>query len=784
VNPCILRPLAWGSMALFGLFINVYAEDELLETETIEVIGITPTLGVGLPENKIPYNVQSATGDDLDKSKSLDLTDFMNRNLGSVIINEAQNNPLQPDIQYRGFTASPLLGLPQGLAVYQNGVRVNEVFGDTINWDLIPESSIANMNLIGGANPVFGLNTLGGAISLQTKTGFSHPGHSVEVYGGSFERIVTTVESGANNGRLGYYTTFQYFDEEGWRDFSPSDALNLFTSLNYRDGADTSLDFNFNYADTELYGNGPIPVELAAIDREAFFTAPDITENEMFFFQLQGEHWLNPVTQLSGNAFYRDNDTDSFNGDGSEFEDCADEPPVGPAGFLCEEGDDVPIEDQDGNQIVTDVGNGERNAINNRSLRDQNNWGFNLQTAYLEDLFARENQVIIGGGYNYGEVDFNSNVEIARLLADRTTAGTGLFVPEEGTAINSETVSWFVYVTDTFSVTDKLDLTLSARYNNTAIELQDRGGFDGLSEPEPDLNGEHDFERINPAVGVTYAFQSSLSGYASYSESSRAPTAVELACAEPDAPCNLPNGFLADPPLEQVVAKSYEGGFRGNIWQFGVLRNIGWHVGGFLTTNEDDIIFQNTGGVSGNEGFFDNIGDTERLGMELELTGELQRFSWFMNYSYISATFESTFQSSSANNPFADANDLITVEAGDSIPGIPDHTFKFGGDYAFTSRFSMGGDVLYTSGVYLRGDESNQLGKLDAYTTVNIRSEYRINDMFSVFARINNLFDAEYESFGLLGEPDEVPGFGGFTDNRFVGVGAPISGFVGIRVQI
>ena len=261
MNTCILKPLAWGSMALSGLFINVYAEDEVMETDTIEVIGVTPTLGVGLPENKIPYNVQSATSDDLDKSTSLDLTDFMNRNLGSVIINEAQNNPLQPDIQYRGFTASPLLGLPQGLAVYQNGVRVNEVFGDTINWDLIPESSIANMNLIGGANPVFGLNTLGGAISLQTKTGFSHPGNSVEVYGGSFERIVTTVESGANNGRLGYYTTFQYFDEEGWRDFSPSDALNLFTSLNYRDGADTSLDFNFNYADTELIGNGPIPVD-------------------------------------------------------------------------------------------------------------------------------------------------------------------------------------------------------------------------------------------------------------------------------------------------------------------------------------------------------------------------------------------------------------------------------------------------------------------------------------------------------------------------------------------
>ncbi len=777
------RPLTRGiylslTAALTCLPALAHAQDaETPETmDAIEVIGVTPTLGVGLPEDRIPYNVQSADAEDLQDSSSLDLTDYMNRNFSSVIVNDAVNNPLQPDVQYRGFTASPLLGLPQGLAVYQNSVRVNEVFGDTVNWDLIPESSIANMNLVGGANPLFGLNTLGGAISLKTKNGFTHPGHSVEFYGGSFGRFVTTMESGANNGTWGYYTTVQRFDEDGWRDASPSDTINMFTSLGYRDGNTTSVDLNFNYADTDLIGNGAIPIELAAQDREAIFTSPDQTENQMFFVDLEGEHWLNDLTQVSGNIFYRDNDTSAFNGDGSEFEDCG----APNAGVLCEEDDDDPIEDQNGNQISA-AGN---NGLQNRSERDQENFGFSAQSTYLGDLFGRSNQLIVGGGYNYGEVDFNSNQEIASLTAQRSTTGTGLFVPEEGTAVHSETESWSLFITDTLSLTEKLDLTLSGRYNHTNVTLQDTAAGDPLASSEPDLNGDHDFDRFNPAAGITYAFRPNVSGYFNYSESARAPTAVELACADPDAPCNLPNGFLADPPLEQVVAKSFEGGFRGNIPQLGMLQNVNWHIGGFHTTNEDDIIFQNTGGVSANEGFFSNIGDTERVGMELGLNGQLERFDWFLNYNYLSATFETAFDTNSGNIAAADAYGLIIVQSGDDFPGLPDLTFKFGGDYRVTSQFTVGGDLLYKSGVHLRGDEANLLPKLDGYTTVNIRGNYKFNEHVTLFARVNNLFDSDYESFGLLGEPDEVPGFDNFDDPRFVGVGAPISGFIGIRLQL
>ena len=329
------------------------------------------------------------------RSQSLDLTEYMNRSLGSVNINAAQNNPLQPDVQYRGFSASPLLGLPQGLAVYQNGVRLNEAFGDTVNWDLIPKSAINSINLIGGANPLFGLNTLGGSLSIVTKNGFTNERASLETSYGSFGRLQTSLESGGNNGTLGYFITASYFDEDGWRDFSDSDALNFFGTLSWRSGNST-LDLNLAHGDTHLQGNGPAPVELLAIDREAGFTFVDITENDMNMIDLEGTHWMNDAVQLSGNVFYRWNDTDSFNGDGTSYIECDDvglmfqeddvDPEAGGDPEECDVAADhagaTPIEDQNGLTVDDD-----QNAINNISQRVQKTYGGSLQATFLQELF-------------------------------------------------------------------------------------------------------------------------------------------------------------------------------------------------------------------------------------------------------------------------------------------------------------------------------------------------------------------------------------------------------------
>ena len=778
--------------------------------EIIKVIGITSTSGAELSETLVPYQIQSANSEALDRQKSLDLSDFINRNLLSVTVNDAQNNPLQKDVQFRGYTLSPLLGLPQGISIYQNGIRINEPFGDIVNWDLIPESSIDTITLIGGANPVFGLNTLGGTLSVRTKNGFSNPGNAVESYGGSFERIVSTVESGDNNDTWGYFVTANYFDEDGWRDASPSDAKNLFAALSYRTDL-TTADLNFNFGDTDLIGNGASPAELLALDREAVFTSPDQTENNMRMVELQATHFLTDTIELNSNMFYRNNKTDTFNGDGSEFEECeinGDELLVEfESSNDCEssysilsiaqfEALDVGeiVEDQNGNNVAAEnANNTERNAISNISNRQQRSFGGTLQAVFSNDLFGNTNTLVAGAEYRQGLIDFFQATEIATLhcefngancqlpKADRSTVGTGLYAPEEGTFISSHNRNASVYFSNTTEISDQLAFTLSGRYNNNHIVISDRSGESNLVDPDNParLNGEHDFERFNPAIGITVQWGDDDTAYGNYSEASRSPTPIELLCSDPNAPCNLPNAFLADPPLEQVVTRSLEGGTRGYL---DVATDIRYEFGVFYSLSSNDIIFTSTGGVGSNEGFFRNVGDTRRIGVEFGLDGTYceERIEWFARYSYTKASFQDRFIAASANHPQA-INGRITVAKGNRIPGVPDHVFKMGARYKINDNFSFGGELLYNSGQYLRGDEANLLNKTGSYALINLNAQYHVNQHFSFFTRINNLFDNEYETFGLLGEADEI--FTSFNDNRFFGPGAPRSIFGGLSVN-
>lgn len=754
-----------------------------------EVIVVAP-YGTAVDPALVPANVQRAVAEELQRSQSLDLTDFLNRQFSGVSINHAQNNPLQPDFNFRGFTASPLLGLPQGLSVYQNGVRINEPFGDSINWDLIAVSAIESVQMLAGAQPVFGLNTLGGALSLQMKNGFTYEGMQAEAYGGSFGRLGSSIQAGGNDGRWGYYGNVDYFAEDGWRDFSQSEALRIFGAVGLHESAWT-LDLSAAYASTELRGNGAAPVELLALDRSAVFTHPDITENEHAQLILEGSRTFSGALRVSGNVFYRRIDTDTFNGDGTVFEECE----LGGGEFLVEEEfedvngdgecsaqDDAQIEpvlDLDGAPIPAELDDTELNAINNLGRREQQSYGGSAQLGFASPLFGGENNLTLGVAYGKGKTTFRSVVEVASLLENRATTRTGIFAQEFATAVTSDIRSASMYFVDTLSVNDRWGITVSGRYDASRIELSDRSGA------SPELDGTHDFSRFNPAAGVTFRAASAMTLYASYGESTRAPSPVELACASEDAPCNLPNAFLADPPLEQVVAKSVEVGLRSE--GDAALR---WHVGGFYTINRDDILFQTTGGPQANVGFFDNVGDTRRTGIELSLSQRLHRWRWFLEYSYIDATFDDDFVVNSPNHPvFEDDPDSpaiageekLRVTAGARIPGIPRHQANLGIDLPLNDRIELGADVVMRSGVYLRGDEANLLDETSGYAILNLRGEWHVGDNVTLFARVENVLDEDYATFGLLGEPQEVlPELG---DPRFLGAGPPLGVWVGARIK-
>ncbi|HEY5756180.1 MAG TPA: TonB-dependent receptor [Steroidobacter sp.] len=741
----------------------------------------------------VPANVQRATAEQLQRSQSLDLTDFLNRQFSSVSINHAQNNPLQPDVNFRGFTASPLLGLPQGLSVYQNGVRINEPFGDAINWDLIQMSAIDTVQMLAGAQPVFGLNTLGGALSMQMKNGFKYEGTQAEAYGGSMSRLGTSIQAGGNNGRWGFYGNADYFQEDGWRIDSKSEALRLYGAVSLHE-SDWTVDLSAAYANTELRGNGPAPIELLAIDHSAVFTHPDVTENEHGELILEGSRSISNSLKVSGNTFYRRLDTDTFNGDATVFGGCE----VGGDEFLAEEDfDDVNgdgacsaeadddinlVIDAAGEPIPADLDGSELNAINNMSRRQQEIYGGSAQVGLQSKLFGGQNNLTVGIAYVNGGTTFDSAVEVASLLENRATTRTGIFAPDFATALNSELTSASVYFVDTLNLSDRVAVTLSGRYDDTRSELSDRSGED------PELDGAHDFSRFNPAFGVTFRLTPAMTLYGSYGESTRAPSPVELACASEDAPCSLPNAFLADPPLEQVVAKSVEIGLRNESSDGN--KGLRWHVGGFYTMNHDDIVFQTTGGPQANVGYFDNVSDTLRTGVELSLSQRLNRFRWSVEYSYIAATFDDDFVVNSPNHPAFEndpesaaivGEEKLLVSAGSQIPGIPQHQANLGIDFSPNDRFEVGADVVARSGVYLRGDEANLLDKTNAYAILNLRSDWHVSDNVTVFARVENVFDQDYETFGLLGEPQEV--FPEFEDPRFLGVGPPFGAWIGARIK-
>jgi outer membrane receptor protein involved in Fe transport len=734
--------------------------------EPIEIISTTPMHGVGIERDRLPMHTEVATDEEIEKQQSLDLSEFLNQRFGSVFINEAQNNPLQPDLLYRGFVASPLIGLPQGMSVYMDGVRINEPFGDTVNWSVIPESAIAGINLMSGSNPLFGLNTLGGALSIRTKSGFTHPGGKVELSGGSFGRVNAEAEVGGTQENLAYFITGRYFEEDGWRDDSPSESTQLFSSLAWKSALST-LDLSLSLSDSDLIGNGALPVELLEEDREAIFTRPDQTEQETAMIRLGGEHYVNDDVVLEGTLFYRNSQVKTLNGDDSDFEACEAEENQG---LLCEEGEgeaeEALVMDQNGDPVLAD--DAVEGGTVNRSKTDQDSVGLTLQSAFLQSLAGRENQLIVGVAADRSKVDFSSSTELGHLDQSRRAVSSGVFVDERFTEVETETNNLSFYLTDTWSVTERLDLTLSGRWNKTSIELMDQLGTA--------LNGDHTFTRFNPAAGVAYDLSDQINVYTGYGESSRAPTAMELTCADPDDPCRLPNAFLSDPPLEQVVAKTWEAGVRGSR------AGVAWHLGLFRTTNEDDILFISAGALT-NEGYFDNVGETRREGVELGLSGSLlnDQFDWFLSYTHLKATFAENLTIASPNNPYA-VDGEIDVESGDRLPGLPENLFKAGVTYRPINRLAIGLDFHYSSSVVLRGDEANLDDEIDGYTLVNLRGEYQATDRFKLFAKVDNLFDKEYETFGLYGEADEVLG-DEYEESRFLSPGSPRAFWAGIRYQ-
>jgi len=758
VHACLMSRARFALCAFLVLFFGIAdaAENPAAELEapTVEVIGTTPIQGIGVPVSQVPANVQTTTGADIQKQQTLDLSEYLNNNLGSVTLNQGQNNPFQPDVNFRGLTASPLLGTPQGLSVFLDGVRVNEPFGDVVNWDLIPQNAISTITLIPGSNPVFGLNTLGAALSVNTKSGFQYPGASVSLSGGSWGRKQAEFEYGTHSDKADLFLAGNFLDEDGWREHSPSRIKTVFGKVGW-EREDTDVDVSLMLADNKLEGTQALPIGWLDTPKQAY-TWPDQNQNQVAFLNARASHFLQADKLLAGNVYYRRYTNENFS---SNVNDECQDPAVNPG--ACAGG----------------LASGEAQALNDRSKIETNGYGGSLQLSLLGDLGGKKNNFTVGASADLGRTRFSQTEEDADFTPDRGTVGTGVTTLQ--TDVDTTNDYYGVYFTDAYSFNERWHLTLSGRYNWANVTINDRTGL------EPALNGDHTFKRFNPAAGLNFNPNPALTTYVSYSEGMRAPTPIELTCADPAAPCRLPNNFLADPPLEKVVAKTSEIGARGR-WT----ENSGWSAAAYRTDLNNDIIFISSGGAV-NAGFFQNAGKTRRQGLELGAHGRMDKLSLVMNYGYVDAKFVSPLTLNSPSNSSADANGDIQVASGSKIPGIPAHSVKVRAEYDFTEKVSVGSNVMYFSSQYARGDENNQdtNGKVPGYALVNLDARYQHTKRLSFFGRIDNVFDKDYETLGVLGEnffngPGRTFDAGNVTNEQFRSTGAPRAFWVGVKYAI
>jgi iron complex outermembrane receptor protein len=708
-DPLISRSAA--AAAAFTVALAARGE-ETVAFPPVEVIGTSPLAGIGTPLNQVPANVQAFGAADLARQRTSVAT-FLEMNAASASLDTPTGNPYQPDLTFRGFTASSLLGTPQGLSVFQDGVRINEAFADVVNWDLLPRNAVASMQLLPGSNPVFGLNTLGGALTMAMKDGFAFPGGGASVSHGSFGRGELEASGGANDGQRAAFAAFEGSDDRGWREHSASRIRRLYLRGDAR-GNEDDVSIAGTFADNDLEGTQALPLPMLAKPRQAY-TWPDRTGNRLAFVSLNARHAFDEANVVAANLYYRharfDGLNSNVNGD------------YGPPGDPFD-------------------------SSNVASTAKTRSWGGSLQASLLRSTSHASHVIVAGLACDAGVTDFDQRRQPAALSADREVQGVADF--DRTTAVGSTNRYLGAYVADTIVLDEGWSVSLSGRYNAARIATRDRSGT------APAIGGDNGFRRFNPAAGATWTAKGGTNLFGGVSQGMRVPSPVELTCSDPNAPCTLPNIFVADPPLKAIRATTYEAGVRARLGERGIFR-----LAAFRTDLADDIQFVSAGRGAVSSGFFQNVGRTRRQGLEAIARIASGRFAFTAQYSLLDATFRTPFVEHSPANAAADANGDIAVRPGERIALSPRQALRLRGEWT-KGPLSLAISALGVGPQYSRGNENNAdpAGRVPGHALAAVDASWQPARHWILFARIDNLLDARYTSFGILGV-DYFRGAGG-----------------------
>ncbi len=745
----------------------------VVELPTLEIVSTTPLSGTGVDVKKVPAAVTHVDSKQIEREKSPSIVNSLAKNTPSVDVQGVAGNDFQPDVYFRGFDASPVSGTPQGLAVYQNGIRINEAFGDSVNWDLIPTAAVKSIDVISN-NPAFGLNALGGAISMQMKDGFNFQGTTLDLMGGSYGRAQASLQYGKQVGPWSTYVAIEGAHDNGYRQLGGSDVRRLYGDIGYK--ADSGeFHINFGAADNLFGAAGTSPIELLNDNWKNVYTTPQTSLNQVGYVNATANVNVTPTWSMQANAHVRTFYQSTQDGNPTDVQPCAN-----PA-LLCFNDSVTPANGLNGQQLAnTFPANATLGEIDVTHTQTTS-VGATLQATNTDKLFGHDNHFVIGASFDYGVTYFGAGADLGVTQSNFVVAPSGVFLGPSGNPVSAGPVSLRttnaytgLYALDAFDVTDRLTVSAGGRFNDANIDLQDQIGSS--------LNGAADYMRFNPMIGGTFKITPEVSAYAGYSEANRAPTPLELGCADPIHPCILATFLVSDPPLQQVIAKTVEAGLRGSH-SLSVNSSVSWKLGVWRTDLSNDIEnipdpFQ-TG-----FGYFQNVGSTRREGIEAQVGYKTDKLNFVASYSYINATYLNALTLGS-NSPYADANGNIYVSPGDTIPMVPHHRIKLLADYQVTPAFTIGGDVTIVSSQYYAGDNSNQFQQLPAYWVADLDASYQVTKNVQVYAKVDNVFNNHYYNYGTFFDTTNTPNFynsgAPFTDPRSLSPAKPQAFYVGMR---
>jgi iron complex outermembrane receptor protein len=754
-----------------------------------------------IDRDKVPSSTQTLTAEDFSRTYTPSVTQALMQRVPGVSTTDVQGNGFTQDLRYRGFAASPLQGTPQGIAVYMNGIRLNEAFGDTVNWDLIPTVAIERADMW-SSNPVFGLNALGGAVNMQMKNGFIWQGFEGVAQGGSHARINGSTQYGARSGDYAVYFAAEGLRDQGWRYQSPSELKRLYGDIGWRNDI-SEIHLVASAARNHFGVVGPTPIDLLARDWRSIYTWPQTTQNQVGLLALNGKFAVSETWSIQSNVYVRKFKQQHVDGNDAELERCSGQAANPLFNTLCLDDDGFPapvpakaqfqILNANNQPIPCPPGPGNQCNITpygtvDRTNTDATTVGASLQGNSSEKLFGHDNQFTIGGSIDHSRISFGAKSELGyiypNLFVGQNPAipGTGQVIHTLGNLgyspvdFDARNTYYGLYVTDTFDITPRLSATAGARLNVAQITMADLNGT------SPDLNGSHRFQRVNPVAGLTYKLMPGLTAYGGYAEANRVPTPLELGCANPARPCLLEGFLVSDPPLQQVVARTWEGGLRGEREMFG--GRLEWKFGGFRADSSNDII--NVASQIQGRGVYRNVDATRRQGLEAGAQFQSPQWLVYANYSFIDATYQFAGDIASPNNPSADADGNIHVVPGDRLPMIPRHQFKAGVDYAVTPAWRVGADLVVVGSQVYVGDDANQNARLPAYWVVNLHTSYQLTKDLQIFGVVNNLFDRRYAVYGTYFEPQSIANAipNPPTDQRMQTPAQPFAIYAGLKVRL